>query len=125
MKSLKVLFFLFVFVCRSSVLYAQDVPGGSTPVTLTPHYDPTDNSKGPRRAPRVYSTVEIFVYNNTLYLGENFEGCTVRLLQDDIVVYEDEVDDENGVLTIPDGYEGEYDIEVVKGSVRYQGVVYF
>lgn len=75
-----------------------------------------DSHKGPETS--------IFIYQNAyvFFFGEDYAGCSVSLLLNNVVVFSAVVD-ENGLVTIPETFIGTYELQLAVGNVIYWAMV--
>lgn len=64
----------------------------------------------------------IFIEYNTLFFDFSCIGCSIQLLQDDIVVYTDVVN-EDGEIILPDCLSGVYQLQLQFGSIIFEGEI--
>ena len=72
--------------------------------------------RSPIRTPNVY------IDEYTLLFDTSYEGFTIELLQDEVVVYSDIID-EDGEVQRPDYLEGEYELHFYVGSFVFVGEI--
>lgn len=75
------------------------------------------------KAPRIPMRIpEASIEDHTLFFDLSCIGCSIQLLQDDVMVYSDVVD-ENGEVQLPANLSGVYQLQLQFGSITFVGEI--
>lgn len=88
------------------------------PIAHTGNEHGNDRPRSPIQAP--YVSIEDY----TLFFDSSCIGCTIDLLQGDVIVYSDVVD-ENGEIQLPSNFSGVYQLQLKFGSITFVGEIDF
>lgn len=64
----------------------------------------------------------VSIENHILFFDFSCIGCTIQLLQDDVIVYSGIVD-ENGEVQLPSNLSGTYTLQLQFGSITFEGEI--
>lgn len=91
--------------------------GGSLPILIKPT-NPGDLSNKPAKSPIVIP--EVYLDGNVLSFDESLEGCTVQLLdEDENIVFSHSIGENETSVTFPSTLAGEYELQIVCGSITF------
>lgn len=62
------------------------------------------------------------IEDHTLFFDLSCIGCSIQLLQDDVIAYSDVVD-ENGEVQLPSNLSGVYQLQLQFGSITFVGEI--
>lgn len=99
------------------------VSAASTPIPLTGEYiDPNKGQLGGHRSQTIVPELEIDDY--TLFFMTPCDGCVLRLLDENRdVVYSTVIPDSAVSLVLPSYLSGEYEIQIIQGSICFWGYI--
>ena len=117
-KSLLLMALMMAMLLLSSVR----VSAASTPIPLTGgHIDPKEGEEY-HRSQALVPELEIDDY--TLFFMTPCDGCVLRLLDENRdVVYSTVIPDSAVSLVLPSYLSGEYEIQIIQGSICFWGYI--
>ncbi len=80
--------------------------------------------EGPTRAP--IRIPEAYIEDHNLTFDSSCIGCTITLLQDDIIIYSatvEENDSMEGEVVLPDYLAGVFELQLERGSITFVGEI--
>lgn len=80
------------------------------------------NNEGNRPARNPIYVPNVTIDGTTLHFEHSCIGCSIHLLQDDVIVYSDVVD-ENGEVQLPSNLSGVYQLQLQFGSITFVGEI--
>ncbi|MBQ8157428.1 MAG: hypothetical protein IJ081_00205 [Prevotella sp.] len=83
--------------------------------------NPTPNGKPFGRMP--VAMPELFVDGHTLYLNDVYTDDVLQILQDGEVVFQQVLGDSVSELVLPTTFEGEYEIQIIRGNYCFFGYI--
>ena len=113
-RELSTIFAAALFLCGTCFVNAQ------THVPLEPEIidnqgsDQGANPRSPIEIPTVYYEDDVLTFDS------NCIGCTIELVQNDVVVFTDVVDS-NGEVEIPDTLVGLVELRLYRGGIMFVG----
>lgn len=111
-------YLLIQLLCIITFLY---VKAEKKDVVIVPDTQKT-NSEGNQKPRSPMYIPNVSIENYTLFFDFSCIGCTIRLLQDDVIVYSDIVD-ENGEVQLPSNLSGTYTLQLQFGSITFEGEI--
>ena len=109
---------LILFVISCTFVPSLAIAGNGDPVPFT--VKPTDPST--ERDPFAKSPIHVpcvYLDGRTLSFDAAIEGCTVQLLQDDVVIFSHFIDENETSLTFPDDLSGTFELQIVRGAFTF------
>ena len=118
---MKKVLFVIVFTFAFFNMTKANVTGDDDqPVILTEKLDNPIGGHG--GVGKSISVLYIYQSGNIFYFGDEYEGCSVSLLLNNVTVFSTVVD-ENGQVAIPATLTGTFELHLIVGSVTYWGEV--
>lgn len=116
-------FLLLALTMAMLSLSSVRVSAASTPIPLTGEYiDPNKGQLGGHRSQTIVPELEIDDY--TLFFMTPCDGCVLRLLDENRdVVYSTVIPDSAVSLVLPSYLSGEYEIQIIQGSICFWGYI--
>lgn len=114
--------FVFVLDCMAAI-YTNSNQDNKTPLVLTTKANSQGAGKPPRspiRIPNAYIDGHILTFDSSCI------GCTITLLQDDIIIYSatvEENDNMEGEVVLPDYFTGMFELQLERGSITFVGEI--